>query len=267
MKCTHISNPPPPIMKKKTKKKESTKIGCIGTPRIPKEKRNILLEGFTLDLTATQAGKMAKVNRNTANYYFSHFRAEIMEACKYPPRLSGEVEMDQAFFGARKRRKYSSKGKLLEGSTENKVMVFGIVQRKGDVYTRIIKRADKRILIPIIHMVVDPISRSVVTVSKKTKRRKKEKTIIYTDSWRSYNRLVDSGYKHIAINHSEKYSDKKGGHINTIENFWSVAKRRLTKFNGIDRGNFPMYLKECEFRYNNRKDLSKALKRIGLGII
>lgn len=236
-------------------KKESLKIGCVGTPRIPKEKRNTLLEGFINDLTATQAGKMAKVNRNTANHYFSSFRADIMEACKYPPRLSGEVEMDQAFFGARKRRKYNSKGKLLEGSKEHKVMVFGMIQRGGAVYTQIIKRADKRIMIPIIHMVVA------------TKGKRNKKTIIYTDAWRSFNRLVDSGYKHIAINHSQTYSDKKGGHINTIENFWSVAKRRMTKFNGIDRGNFPMYLKECEFRYNNRKDLSKALERLGLCII
>ncbi|MDF3119078.1 IS1595 family transposase, partial [Haemophilus influenzae] len=37
---------------------------------------------------------------------------------------------------------------------------------------------------------------------------------------------------------------------NGIENFWSQAKRILRKYNGIDRKNFPLFLKECKFRFN-----------------
>ncbi|MEM7620694.1 MAG: IS1595 family transposase, partial [Pseudomonadota bacterium] len=29
------------------------------------------------------------------------------------------------------------------------------------------------------------------------------------------------------------------------------AKRHLRKFNGIPKGNFPLFLKECEWRFNN----------------
>ncbi len=39
-------------------------------------------------------------------------------------------------------------------------------------------------------------------------------------------------------------------HINGIENFWNQAKRVLRKYNGIDRKSFPLFLKECEFRFN-----------------
>ena len=35
-----------------------------------------------------------------------------------------------------------------------------------------------------------------------------------------------------------------------IENFWNQAKRVLRKYNGIDRKSFPLFLKECEFRFN-----------------
>ena len=227
-------------------KKESNdiKIGFGGYQKIPDNTMDIILNSFINDLTATQAASMAKVNRHTANLYYNSWRVDIMDASIHPPRLSGEVEMDQAFFGARKRRRYNDAGKLIRKSKENKVMVFGIIKRNGPVYTHIIKRADRRVLVPIIHMVVANRSK------------------IYTDSWRSFDRLIDSGYKHYVVNHSKGFTAGKGIHINTIENFWSFAKRRLSQFNGISRQVFPLHLKECEFRYNHRKNLEKALKKI-----
>lgn len=41
-------------------------------------------------------------------------------------------------------------------------------------------------------------------------------------------------------------------HVNGIESFWSFAKRRLAKFNGIASYKFNLYLKECKFRFNYR---------------
>ncbi len=34
---------------------------------------------------------------------------------------------------------------------------------------------------------------------------------------------------------------------------WNQAKRHMRKFNGVPRGNFPLFLKECEWRFNNPK--------------
>jgi len=42
-------------------------------------------------------------------------------------------------------------------------------------------------------------------------------------------------------------------HINGIESFWSSAKRRLQKFNGIPAYTFYLHLKECEYRFNQRQ--------------
>ncbi len=41
-------------------------------------------------------------------------------------------------------------------------------------------------------------------------------------------------------------------YINGLEGFWSWAKERLIKYHGVSKANFPLYLKELEFRYNHR---------------
>ena len=59
------------------------------------------------------------------------------------------------------------------------------------------------------------------------------------------------GFIHYRINHSKEFADRQN-HINGIENFWNQAKRVLRKYNGIDRKSFPLFLKECEFRFSAR---------------
>ena len=74
-------------------------------------------------------------------------------------------------------------------------------------------------------------------------------SIVYTDSLSSYDKLDVSGFIHYRINHSKEFADRQN-HINGIGNFWNQAKRVLRKYNGIDRKSFPLFLKECEFRFN-----------------
>ena len=74
-------------------------------------------------------------------------------------------------------------------------------------------------------------------------------SIVYTDSYRSYNVLDVSEFKHFRINHSKLFADKHN-HINGIENFWNQAKRVLRKYNGIPKKNFNLFLQECVFRFN-----------------
>lgn len=88
-------------------------------------------------------------------------------------------------------------------------------------------------------------------------------SVVFSDSLSSYNVLDVSGFKHYRVNHSELFADKKD-HINGIENFWNQAKRHLRKFNGIPRDHFHLYLKECEWRFNNSKpdEQLKTLKQL-----
>ena len=94
----------------------------------------------------------------------------------------------------------------------------------------------------------------------------KPDSIVYTDTFHSYNALDVSEFKHYRINHSELFANKHS-HINGIENFWNQAKRHLRKFNGIPREQFHLFLKECEWRFNNSdpkiqlKQLNKWVKK------
>ncbi len=57
----------------------------------------------------------------------------------------------------------------------------------------------------------------------------------------------------------------KHNHINGIENFWNHAKRTLSRYNGIPRHHFVLFLKEAEFRFNygSPSDQLRQIKRLG----
>ncbi len=79
-------------------------------------------------------------------------------------------------------------------------------------------------------------------------------SVIHSDGWCGYNCLVDFGYKkHFRVHHSKNEFARGNSHINGIESFWGYAKIRLVKFKGMDKKMFNLHLKECEFRFNNRK--------------
>ena len=84
----------------------------------------------------------------------------------------------------------------------------------------------------------------------------KPDSIVYTDAWHSYNALDVSDFKHHRINKSKVFAEGKN-HINGIENFWNQAKRHLRKYNGIPKQNFELFLKECEWRFNQPNPKSK----------
>ena len=213
--------------------------------RLSKRKVNQLMQCFAADLGATQTAQLANVNRNTVNDWFNTFRVWIAEYQEEQIALSaGEFELDESYFGGIKKKTHAEQRRKRGRGAEHKVPVFGIKKRDdGSVYTQIIPNASKATLFPIIKKLIN-----------------KDDSVIYTDKFRTYDGLVFDGYKHYRINHSKKYSNRKGVHINGIENFWSFAKLRLAKFRGLNRKNFYYHLKECEFRYNKKADMMKVLK-------
>ena len=61
----------------------------------------------------------------------------------------------------------------------------------------------------------------------------------------------------------EKGLPKGRNHINGIEGFWSFAKHWLYQYRGILKANFPLYLKELEWRFNHRhENLVVLLRRL-----
>ena len=90
-----------------------------------------------------------------------------------------------------------------------------------------------------------------------------EGSTIHTDGWASYDGLVTGGYTHHRVYHSHNEFARGKCHVNGIESFWSFAKRRLAKFNGLTDNKFYFHLKESEWRFNNRgADLDKILLKL-----
>jgi len=207
---------------------------------ISEQKFKEILRCFSIDLTATQTSNLTGLNRNTVNKYYTKFRERIVELCNIDSPFAGEIEVDESYFGAKR-----VKGKRGRGA-KGKTIVFGLLKRDGKVYTEIVPDAQKDTLQAII--------RGKVSIE----------SVIYSDSWRGYNGLVDVGYdKHFRVNHSQNEFANGKNHINGIESFWSYAKIRLVKFHGLDKKTFNLHLKECEFRFNHRgEDLYKLLLKI-----
>lgn len=74
-----------------------------------------------------------------------------------------------------------------------------------------------------------------------------------SDSWRGYKGQVNIGYKkHCGVHHGPNGFANGKKHINGIESFWSFAKTRLSKFNGVSQKTFYFHLKESAFGFNHR---------------
>ena len=194
-----------------------------------------LIEFVVIEATSRSSAEIVGVQPNTAAKFFMRLRKLI--ASRLPSyELNGEVEIDESYFGGKR------KGMRGRGAA-GKVAVFGLLKRGGKVFTAIIPNAKTETLLPIIEANVQPDS------------------VVYTDTFKSYNALDVSRFHHHRINHSQLFADRNN-HINGIENFWNQAKRHLRKFNGIKQDNFYWFLKECEWRFNggNHAELLKQLK-------
>ena len=200
-----------------------------------------IMRYFCEDITASKTAILLGINRNTINRYFNLFRQKISTSVIGAGDLfSGEIECDESYFGARRVR-----GKRGRGAA-GKTPVFGLLKRDGNVYVEVVKNCSKQSLMPIIQGKV------------------LEGSTMYTDGWKGYDGLILNGYDHYRVFHSHNEFARGKSHVNGIESFWSFAKRRLAKFNGLTDQKFFLHLKESEFRFNNRhiKDTLPVLWKI-----
>ena len=197
-----------------------------------------LLEFFIGETTARTAANLLEINPNSAALFYRQLREIISYHVEQEAHeiFDGAVELDESYFGG------ARKGKRGRGAA-GKVAVFGVLKRGGKVYTKVVINTKTETLMPLITRKIAPDS------------------VVYTDGYRSYNALDVSDFYHQRINHSKLFTTGKN-HINGIENFWNQANRVLRKYNGIPKESFPLFLKECEFRFNygSPKQQLKILK-------
>ena len=209
---------------------------CNTKYSLKKLKRDLeILYYFYLEISARRAANELELNYKTVQSRFMNFRKSINEYSKQEmKKLNGELELDETYLGGKR------KGKRGRGAN-NKAIAFGILERNGKIHTIIVENVKEDTLMEAI------------------KNKTKKGSVFYTDGFKSYASLHQYG-KHNIIKHSEDEFVNGRIHINGIEGFWSYAKERFHKYHGINRKNYPLYLKEMEFRFNHRnKNVFKLL--------
>ena len=189
-----------------------------------------LMSSTRCGISAKQLERELGVTYKTAWRMFRQIRSMLEE--ENGP-FSGEVEVDESYFGGRTRG-----GKRGRGAP-NKTAVAGVVERGGRVYAKTIPDVKAKTLMPIIRERVLP------------------KAIVYTDELRSYNPVAQHGYAHRRIHHAEKIYVMGSTHTNTIEGFWSLIKRGISGvYHAVSGKYLQAYLNEYSFRYNHREDIT-----------
>jgi transposase-like protein len=149
------------------------------------------------------------------------------------------VEVDETMVGGVRKGK---RGRAAEGKT----IVFGMLERDGEVMVKVIPNVKRATLHPIIE----------ANVAKETS--------IHADELASYNGLDKKGYYPKRVNHSAgEYVGFDGATVNSIENFWRHLKCSIK---GTHTSVSPKYLeayaKEFEYRFNRRMTADEMLSEL-----
>ena len=186
------------------------------------------------------------VTQKTA--WFMDHRIRFALGMAEQDKLTGEVEVDEAFIGGKARNMHRSKraSKINGTGGTGKVAVMGLLERHGEVRVKVVPNVRR-------HSLQGEVRNHVETGSQ-----------VYSHSLRSYNGL-DAEYVHNVINHAEKYVEGNV-HTNGIENFWSLLKRGLNGTHvSVEPFHLFRYLDEQAFRFNNRKGMNDG-ERFSLAV-
>ena len=157
------------------------------------------------------------------------------------PPMTGHVEVDETYIGGRRPKIKGFTGR----GAKNKTIVFGILERDGELYCKVVPTAGRKSLIPEI----------LKHVPKGTR--------ISSDEWTPYKVLTDLGYVHETVDHRSKEYARGDVHVNGLEGFWSRLKNSIKGTHiHVSKKHLPKYLGEFEYRYNMRNNPEAMFARL-----
>ena len=159
-------------------------------------------------------------------------------------KLSGQVEADETFIGGKARNMHKRKReqKIQGRGMSGKVAVMGLLERHGEIRTKVVPDTKSRTLQVEVRENVEPGSE------------------VHTDALKSY-RGLDPEYVHNVVDHAERYVN---GHVHTngLENFWSLLKRGIRgTYVSVEPYHLFRYLDEEGFRFKEGE--GKGADRFG----
>jgi transposase-like protein len=168
----------------------------------------------------------------TAWYVCHRIRTALQD--KEFRKLMGIVEVDETFIGGKGQNKHRRRQGVRKHQQLLKTAIIGAVERNGNVVTRVLGTLSA----------VDMQRFVRETVSTKV-------SLLATDEQVAYKGLGE--YPHQSVKHSAKQYVVGAVHTQTIEGFWSLFKRSIVgSYHKVSEKYMPLYIAECQFKYNNR---------------
>lgn len=198
-----------------------------------------LMNNAKMGISASEISRDVGVKYQTAWFACHRTRCAMINN---EIRLEGMVEFDETYVGGKPRKKYEEANNVANlsrvtnkrGRGTKKTPVVGAVEKKGQVYVKIVEKLTGRNLLAMLKQCV-----------------KTEESIVITDDFKSY-RQFDDTVEHITIKHSEGYGSGVRT-VNTIEGFWSILKNGIRgSYRAISKKYLPFYLAEFSYKYNKR---------------
>jgi transposase-like protein len=143
------------------------------------------------------------------------------------------VEADETYIGGKAKNRAHRK-------PAPKKAVVSLVERDGKVHSRHVADVTAK---TVREVIVTNVNRA---------------SSLHTDEATIYPKTGEEFASHVTVNHSANEYARMGGyaHINTAENYYSILKRGITGvYHSISEAHLHRYLKEFDFRYNNRSKL------------
>jgi len=114
---------------------------CLKYYSLNKLKKELqILYYFYLELSARKTAKELNINYRLVHRNFMKFRKCILAYSEQQvKKMNGELELDESYLGGKR------KGNRGRGAN-NKTIVFGILERNGSVYTKIVENVSKETL-------------------------------------------------------------------------------------------------------------------------
>lgn len=193
-----------------------------------------LISSHKKGISSHQLSRDLNITQKTAWYMLHKVR---MSFCQNDiPLLSGDVEIDEMYFGGRDSNKHEMKKVQEAYRAVRKPPIFGMVQRFGNARALVVNDTRSSTLLPIIMQ--------YCAVN----------TVIFTDELKSYQPLSRRGFRHHVIRHGQKEYSRKGVTTNTIEGFWGHFKRMVFgTYHSVSKEYLQSYIDEAVYKYNTRK--------------
>jgi transposase-like protein len=198
-------------------------------------------------MSAHQLHRMLKVTYRSA-WFMAHRIRYTMTQEPLSSKLTGVVEIDEAYIGGKRRHVQSSQvrpGRRAEdriGPFADKAPVVSVLQREGRVQSMHLQKVTAENLRPVIEKMVS------------------EDAHVMTDSGTCLVGVMRTRkQKHDMVNHQAKeyvrYEDGVCISTNTIEGYFSILKRGINGvYHQVGKRHLHRYLAEFDFRYNTRKN-------------